>query len=95
MNVVLTEDRQRVMVTELEPLPDGSITLFEAADLLQGLIAALNDAGVARTAWKVPEQKLSDAASRVTHLRKAHQDKPWNDKYAAQDIVMRVLEACL
>jgi hypothetical protein len=50
---------------------------------------------VARTVWKVPEQKLTDAAARVIHLRKAHQDKPWNDQYAAQDIVMRVLETCL
>lgn len=95
MNVALTEDRQHVIVADLTPLPDGSITLFDAADLLQGLITALNEAGVARTAWKVPEQKLADAANRVVHLRRAHQDKAWNDKYVAQDIVMRVLEACL
>lgn len=95
MNVDLSDDRQHVTVTGMVTLPDGSITLFEAADLLQGLIAALNEAGVARTVWKVPEQKLTDAANRVIHMRKAHQDKAWNDRYVAQDIVMRVLEACL
>lgn len=95
MIVTLGDDRQSVMVTELHPQPDGSLSLFDAADLLQGLITALNEAGVARTAWKVPEVKLAAAADRVIHLRKAHEDKPWSDKYAAQDIVMRVLETCL
>lgn len=95
MIVTLGDTKDSIMVTDLRPQPDGSLTLFDAADLLQGLIGALNEAGVARTAWKVPEEKMKAATDRVIHLRKAHLEKPWNDRYAAQDIVMRVLEACL
>lgn len=99
MNIQIRSDKQAVRVT----LPAaGELTIPEAAQLARDLIDAATQCGYeVKMTVEVPRhqptpQQIAVAIRRVGFIRRElDQSAPWDDVKVNQDIVMRVLAACL
>ena len=96
MKVQIRDDNKVV----LDDLPERREFVFdppEAVRFAQSVIEAACRCGyVVRVEAQVREPtdlQIAAAINRVGHMRRAAEDKPWNDVKVNSDIVMRVLEA--
>jgi hypothetical protein len=84
----------------LDP-PVTELTMAEAIDLARDLIDAVTQCGfevkmdVEVKRHTPTDQQLQTALRRVWHVRKAAQEQAWPDERLNQELVSRVLEACL
>lgn len=97
MNVQIHDNVLALRVVDMPEILD----MQSAVQLARDLIDAVTQCGhEVKLNVEVPrhqptDMQLATAITRVAHIRRASQDKPWNDTPVNADIVNRVLEACL
>lgn len=99
MNIQISNDQRAIRVVDLPA--NGELTIEQATELGRDLWDAVRQCGYElKMTVDVPRHVPTDiqvetAAVRVAHIRRAAQDRPWNDARTNRELVMRVLEACL
>ena len=100
MMVQIHETKQAIRI-QSEAADGDYLDMQSAIKLARDLIDAVTQCGYeVKMNVEVPrhqptQMQLVAAVARVSHIRRANQDRPWNDQHTNTDIVMRVLEACL
>jgi hypothetical protein len=99
MNIQTSADQRTIRVTDFPT--NGELTIEQATELGRDLWDAVRQCGYEiKMTVDVPrhiptDTQVETATVRVAHIRRANQDRPWNDLRTNKELVMRVLEACL